>query len=241
MSSNDWTQFQILIMELEHEGLVTRTFRRLDPERQQVVLEAILDEAGEHGPANMNIKRVAKKANVSVGSLYQYFADRDGMLDFATELSVRYIREAFDQYQKYLVSLPLRDALNWYVLGGIEWGSIETRFLKFFARAAYQSEPELAERFVRPIATILQNMVEGILLHAEDRGELRSDIDINKITPLIHTITIAVGDSFLIPYLDNYYLLDKITLQPEETVAALVDLIVSGIGKSRDQGISRYE
>ena len=65
MSSFDWTQFQPYIMQLEQEGLVTRTFRRLDPERQATIIGAILDEATERGPAALNIKRVAKRAGAN--------------------------------------------------------------------------------------------------------------------------------------------------------------------------------
>ncbi len=46
-----------VIVEMEQKGLVTRTFRRLDPDRQQAIITAILDEAGETGPQDLNIKR----------------------------------------------------------------------------------------------------------------------------------------------------------------------------------------
>jgi len=55
------------ILELEKKGLVTRTFRRLDSDRQQAIITAILDEAGETGPQDLNIKRVAERAGVSTG------------------------------------------------------------------------------------------------------------------------------------------------------------------------------
>jgi AcrR family transcriptional regulator len=234
MSKNEWSQFQVYILQLEREGLVTRTFRRLDPERQQAVLDAILDEASERGPINLNIKQVAERANVSVGSLYQYFTDRDRMLSFAIELSRRYIQDTFRQYQEYLASLPLREALYWYILGGIEWGQTENRFVKFSARAAYQGDPELVDSVVLPIANIMRDMVEEILMQALNRGELRSNIDLEEIIPIIHTLSIAIGDSFLIPNLNNYYLLDKNGKTAEETVKAFIDVILNGISKETD-------
>jgi AcrR family transcriptional regulator len=72
----------------------------------------------------MNIKRVAERAGVSVGSLYQYFYNREGMLDFAVELCTRYVKEAFDQFRPYLSALPLRQALEYYLTGGIEWSRL---------------------------------------------------------------------------------------------------------------------
>ena len=51
MTFADWSQIHTHILQFEEEGLVTRTFRRLDPERQQVILTAIPAEAIKKGPA----------------------------------------------------------------------------------------------------------------------------------------------------------------------------------------------
>ncbi len=102
MAYTDWYNFQPYILQLEQEGKVTRTFRRLDPERQQAVINAILEEAAEKGPASLNIKEIAQRANISVGSLYQYFPNRDGLLDFAVELCLRFTTGVFQESKPML-------------------------------------------------------------------------------------------------------------------------------------------
>ncbi len=175
---SEWTQIHTHILHLEQAGLVTRTFRRLDPERQQAILTAILDEAAEKGPAALNIKQVAERAGVSVGSLYTYFPNREGMLAFAVEVCVRFVTEQFDQFRPYLVALPLREALQAYLVGGVEWSRMYAGFLRLFARAAYHGDPELAESLVRPVATLLREMVTEMVAAAAERGELREDVDL---------------------------------------------------------------
>ena len=137
MDLADWTQIHTHILQFEQEGLVTRTFRRLDPERQQAILNAILDEAIEKGPTSLNIKQVAERAGVAVGSLYTYFGSREGLLDFAIELCVRYMTDAFNSYRPYLLALSLRQALAAYLTGGVEWSRTQTGLVQFFVRAAY--------------------------------------------------------------------------------------------------------
>jgi AcrR family transcriptional regulator len=230
MTFSDWTQFQPYILQLEQEGLATRTFRRLDPQRQQAVVSAILDEAAQHGPAALSIKRVAHRAGVAVGSLYQYFPDRDGMLQFAVELCVRYTRDAFEQFRPYLAAMPLREALSAYLVGGIEWSKTQAGLLKLFARAAYQGDPELAESLVRPVADVLREMVHNMLSAALERGEIRPDVDLEPATRIVHALMIAAGDSQLLPYLNNYFQLTDPDLPPERMVEALLDFVVKGIG-----------
>lgn len=228
----DWTQFHAYILQLEQEGLVTRTFRRLDPERQEAILEAIVDEAVARGPTALNIKEVAARAGVSVGALYTYFPDREGMLAFAVELSRRFVTDAFQQYRPYLAAMPLREALVAYLAGGIEWSRAYAALVRLFARAAYQGDPELMEQLVKPIATLLREMVADILAAAAERGEVRPDLDLEAATRIVHALTIAVGDSQLLPYLNIYFQVTGEGVGEERALEALIDLVVRGLGET---------
>jgi len=230
MELDDWTQIHTYILHLEQEGLVTRTFRRLDPERQQAILTAILDEAAEKGPSALNIKQVAGRAGVSIGSLYTYFGNREGMLAFAVQVCVRTITDAFDRFRPYLLVMPLRDGLAAYLLGGLEWSRIYIDLVRFFARAAYHGDPELAESLVRPIATLLREMLHDMLAQAVERGEIRPDVDLEATTRLVHALTIVADDSQVLPYLNTYFQVVDDEVSPARSAEALVDLVLRGIG-----------
>jgi AcrR family transcriptional regulator len=230
MTYTDWTNFQPYILQLEQEGKVTRTFRRLDPERQQAIINAILEEASEKGPASLNIKEIARRAGVSVGSLYQYFPNRDGLLDFAIELCVRFTTGMFQEYRPMLAAMPLKEALNAYLMGGMEWGQTEMGLVRFFGRAAYQGDPDLAERVVRPIATVMRETLQEILAQAQSRGEISSNVDIEAATRITNAAILAVSDSQLLPYLNNYFQVTGDTVSPERIMPALVEFILRGLG-----------
>lgn len=227
--ASDWESYQSHILALEREGLVTRTFRRLDPERQRSVLTAILEEAAEKGPAALSIKEVSRRAGVSVGSLYQYFRHRDGLLEFAVELCTRYMRDSLEEFRPYLMELPLREALSVYLMGGVEWSQTQIGLVRFFARAAYHGEKDLSERVVRPFATQMRTLVGDLLEQAARRGELHPDVDLEAAARLIHALTIAVGDSQLLPYLNVYFQVIDESLPPERVLKALQDLVLHGI------------
>jgi AcrR family transcriptional regulator len=229
MSSVDWTNFQPYISQLEQERKVTRTFRRLDPDRQEAILNAILEEAAEKGPASLNVKEIARRAGVSVGSLYQYFPNRDGLLDFAVELCTRSTIAIFQEYKPMLAAMPLREAMNAYLMGGLEWGKTATGLVRFFGRAAYQGDPDLAERVVRPIATVMRETMEEILTQAQVRGEIRRELDIDSVARVINGLMIVFGDSQLLPYLNTYFQISDETVTPERVSDALLEFIQHGI------------
>lgn len=229
MNTTDWQYFQPYIFKLEQEGIVTSTFRRLDPDRQEAVFNAILEEAIEKGPASLNIKEIARRAGVSIGSLYQYFPNRDGLLDFAVELCTRSTVAMFQEYKPMLAAMPLKEALNAYLMGGLEWGQTATGLVRFFGRAAYQGDPDLAERVVRPVATVMRETMEEILKQAQARGEIRSNVDIEAMARVINGLAIVIGDSQLLPYLNNYFQVTDKKMRLERLSNALLDLVQYGI------------
>ncbi len=227
---SDWTNFQPYISQLEQEGIVTRTFRRLDPDRQEAVFHAILEEAVEKGPASLNIKEIARRAGVSIGSLYQYFPDRDGLLNFAVELCTRSTIAMFQEYKPMMAAMPLKEAMNAYLMGGLEWGQTALGLVRFFGRAAYQGDPDLAERLVRPIANVMRETMQAILTQAKARGEIRDDVDIEAAARVMNALMIVIGDSQLLPYLNTYFQVSDEAVSPERLVEALFDLLLHGIG-----------
>lgn len=222
------------IYELEQRGLVTRTFRRLDPDRQMAVLNAILTEAAAQGPSEINIRRVAERAGVAVGSLYQYFGSRARLLDFATELVVESVIGDFKTYRPMLAALPLREALKAYLLGGLEWTQVQAGAMHFFARAAYQGDPGLQQSVVRPVADEMRGVVEEILNQAHARGEIRSDVDLPAAARVLHALTIAISDPLLLPFLNVYFQIVDDDLTFERVLEAMVDLVVNGVGARDD-------
>jgi AcrR family transcriptional regulator len=232
---DNWDQFHAQILELERDGLVTRTFRRLDPERQEAIVNAILEESAEKGPASLNIKLVAERAGASIGSLYQYFTSREGLMRFVIRFASRTMAVLFKLSMPFLRQMSLREALTSYLTVGVEWGQMQIGLSRFIARAAYQGDPELRASVVLPVADMMRETVQEILAQAQARGELRSGIDLDATTRAVNALLIALVDSQLLPYLNHYFQVTAPEMPLERVSVAAVDMILSGILRPTDQ------
>jgi AcrR family transcriptional regulator len=90
-------------------------------ETVEVILEAAAQVFERHGYATGTTNRIAARAGVSIGSLYQYFPNKDAIV---VELSRRHITEMSELSWPTLKALvkdvpPLRDGLSVVVRGTI--------------------------------------------------------------------------------------------------------------------------
>lgn len=226
---SEWSQIHAYILKFEQDGIVTRTFRRLDPERQQAVVQAILDEAVEKGPTAINIKQVAERAGVAVGSLYQYFCNRDGLLAFSIALTVNLLTDAFSAFKPFLVEMPLRDALRAYLSGGMEWSHTMQGLIQFYGRAAYTGDPALAETVVRPVAEAMRQTMLEILTAARERGELRPGLDLEAAARAVNAWVIVLADSQMLPYLNNYFQVSSVSTSFDSVVDSALAILEQGL------------
>ncbi len=221
---------------LEADGTVTRAFRRLDPERQRAVVGAIVAEVAARGVHGVQVKPVAERSGVAVGSLYQYFPKRDGMVAAAVGVAVGYLTAGLDDAAPAMAQLPLRDGLLAYLGVGVEWSAENSDLLRLFAHAAYGGSAEHAATVVRPVAEAMRRVLRALLEGARERGELRTDVDVETALRLVHVVTVAAGDAQLLPHLDEYYRLFEPDRGPSVVVPQLVDLLIRAIGTDHQGG-----
>ena len=65
---------------------------------------------------------------------------------------------------------------------------------------------------------------------AAERGEIREGVDLDAAARIVHALTIAAGDSQLLPYLNSYFQVIGEDVPPERAMEALLDLVLRGIG-----------
>jgi AcrR family transcriptional regulator len=232
------------LTELEGRGLVTSTFVRLDEERRGLVLAAMLDESARSGPERLGIKEVARLAGIPVGSLYQYFGDRESLARFAALYLARKLSAELESCIPYLEAMPLRDALAAYLSYGIEWSVKEAASLRSFVAAAYRGAPLgspfeeesggsgedwYVESLIRPVSAAMQEVVRRAFAAAAARGELRDGLDVEAAARLANVLMIAVGDARMMPRLDEYYRLSEPGTTTEASVARTVDFICRSV------------
>jgi AcrR family transcriptional regulator len=143
--------------------------RPRDPGADERILRAVVDELAEAGVAGVRINNVAARAKVAKRTLYSRWAERDdlilaGLSDLGVHLSPPRTGSLEDDLRLlYEASAEVLDSPRALIA----------------ARCSLElpDHPELYAAFQRDCIDQPLAVVEDVLFDAQQRGELRSDID----------------------------------------------------------------
>ncbi|MDI3527155.1 MAG: hypothetical protein PWR03_1338 [Tenuifilum sp.] len=146
--------------------------RKKDDAKRLRIFEVSLDVLLEFGFGGFSMGKVAKRANIAVGTIYLYFKNKDELI---SQLYIKLYRESVERFlEHYDSSLPFKDGLKtvWvnYLKHRIEHYK-ESHFLEFYYRSPYinESHKQMAEEMKKPVKDIIQR--------GKDLGLVRKDLD----------------------------------------------------------------
>jgi AcrR family transcriptional regulator len=159
-------------------GTVPSDQRRIQPRKQprqvraeltrQRILTAAAHVFGEHGYGAGTTNRIAERAGISIGSLYQYFPNKDAIL---AELLVRHLDDGMaivERVQRGQLPGPIEEIIRVFVRGAIESHLGEPRLLRMLREQAPQTN-ELLEKVERMKSSLIAYMRALLDGHAEVR------------------------------------------------------------------------
>jgi AcrR family transcriptional regulator len=231
LAPEEYAQLVPLILEAEKEGVVTRTFRRLDPEQQVAIIDAVLTELVEMGNSGATMRRIADRLGLSVASLYGYFPDRDAMLEFAARAASRVIVfTAWDDW-KAPASTSLPEDLVRYLSDDVDFSQRHWSMVALLAQSAYRGEGRVIAGAAESVAAGMRSHLQALLDHARDRGELREALDAEATGVVVYALLTVLADARFYGHLNEYLHLftDDDGLSPERVQAAALSMITRGI------------
>ncbi|WP_028933698.1 TetR/AcrR family transcriptional regulator [Pseudonocardia spinosispora] len=193
---------------------MTSDKRRLQPRRQprQVrseltrrrILTAAAQVFAEHGYAAGTTNRIAERARISVGSLYQYYPNKDAIL---LELLTRHLDAglvAIGERQRSELPGPLEEILRLFVRAAIENHLDDPQLLRVMMEQGPRSDELLAKvaRSMGMFVSYIQDLLDG---HPEVRvtdTHTAARLVVSTVELVVHQL-IAAPDPIDVTRLEN--------------------------------------
>jgi len=175
-----------LIVEMEKKGAVTVTFRKLEPSKKEAIYQAALKEFSSDVFDRVSLDTLAAEAGVSKGSLFQYFGNKEHLLEFVAEISLDNYRQYWEEYFAREHAVRARDRVSRYFLACLEYWVRERIEYRFHMKMEYENPLAVAGGFREKVARLRQEYISAIIERGRATGEIRGDMEIDTVSFLIH-------------------------------------------------------
>jgi TetR/AcrR family transcriptional regulator len=158
-------------------------FFNLDPEKQDRIINAAINEFAQKGYDNASTNEIVKEAGISKGLLFHYFKNKKQLFFFLFDYCYNLVADEF--YKK--VDLGERDFFKRIRQAVLIKMDLQTKYpeiLTFIQEAFMQDSPEIKEEFDKKKQEL--NAVNiGIIYDGIDLSKFRDDVDVQKILKVI--------------------------------------------------------
>ena len=148
--------------------------KKLSAEKLEELLESGVEEFARRGLAGANMRTIADRAGLSVGALYKYYGDKDGLFRACLDRSLEALNQVlaevtaeeagFKEYARRIIRALLRFSREH---GG---------YVRLYCAIA-ASGGEEARRLAAEIESVTARLYTRYIAAGQDRGDLRRDAD----------------------------------------------------------------
>ena len=214
----------------ENEMYCKPTFMNIPPEKREKILAVAVNEFAYNGFENANINTIAKKAEVSVGSLYKYFDTKTDL--FLT--SVDYALKNLDIIMETIVETneDVMVKLEKLVRVTIEFSRTNTVLIKLYNEVTSESKAELVKKIAEHVESVTSQAYKKAIIAGQVAGEIRTDIDPGMAAFFVDNLLMNIQFSYACDYYGERYKIyagEDIFLKDEFVVENLLRFIKSAL------------
>ena len=162
------------------------TLEKISQEKRDKIIQIAVNEFAGKGFRGANINVIAKKAGISIGSMYNYFATKEDLFLTCMDEGYKLLEEAIGA-----VSLDNKDLfgkLEELVRAAQKFSRKYPEIHQLYLDATTEGLSDLSKQVSRKIENISAEFYRAEIQHAKEQGLVREDIDIRVATFCIDNI-----------------------------------------------------
>ncbi len=150
-------------------------FDKIPEEKRKRILESATSEFAEYGFENTSIQQIAKKAEISVGSVYKYFENKEELFAMVVKENLALLEElllhhsASDEDIIVKAEKVLKELLR--------FSKKHPQLIKLYCAITTGNNTEFSRLLAQRVESISASIYTEVIKKAQISGEVRKDID----------------------------------------------------------------
>ena len=179
------------------------TFMNIPEEKREKILAVAVNEFAHNGFENANINTIAKKAEVSVGSLYKYFDTKTDLFLTSVDYGLKnleFIMETIVQSDEDVMV-----KLEKLIRVAIEFSRSNTVLIKLYNEVTSESNAELVKKIATYVESVTSEAYKKAIIEGQVAGEIRTDIDPGMAAFFVDNLLMNLQFSYACDYYCERY------------------------------------
>jgi AcrR family transcriptional regulator len=185
---------------IEQQNFYTKTFEAIDVNRRETILNAACAEFANKGFNGAGIKSIARKANISIGSLYSYFPSKENLFLALADQGQALLEKAYSDID---LNASVFEIYRSFLYKICQYAKTNPELNLIYLEATTQGLRHLAKRLSGDFETAGVKLYKKIIAIAIRRGELRADIDPGTIAFFLDNLIVMLQFSLISDYQQN--------------------------------------
>lgn len=174
------------------------TFDKTTAERRQRVIDVAVSEFATRGYSATNINDIAKKAGISIGAMYSYFASKE-------DLFLAVVNTAYTLLETVLNEVRANYTDIFEMLAGLLAASREyalryPELNQIYLDLTTQGLSQMASRLSNKLESITVRLYRDVIRQAKERGQIAEGIDEEAAAFYIDNTFVMYQFSFSVDY-----------------------------------------
>jgi TetR/AcrR family transcriptional regulator len=174
------------------------TFDRTTAERRQRVIDVAVSEFAAGGYSATNINDIAKKAGISIGAMYSYFASKE-------DLFLAVVNSAYMLLETVLNEVRVKHTDIFEMLAGLLAASREyalryPELNQIYLDLTTQGLSQMASRLSNKIESITVQLYRDVIREAKETSQIAQDVDEEAAALFIDNMFVMYQFSFSVDY-----------------------------------------
>jgi AcrR family transcriptional regulator len=179
-------------------GRFSATFGHLPAEKQARVFRAAGEEFALRGFDAAKMSAIAQAAGVSVGSLYQYFENKQALYLAVMQGSIAEMEELLTTLSHEEEDILIKAER---IIREIQrFSRKEQLLIKLYQGATAQNDPALAARLAAEIESVTARIYRQAIREAQAIGDIRPDIDADFAAYMLNSLFMTLQFSYSCEY-----------------------------------------
>ena len=175
-------------------------FLRIPEEKQLRILQSAISEFARNGYQGANTNRIAKAANISVGSLFQYFDSKEDIFLSTVEFGSAELKKELSALAQAEGEGDFFQTVE-HILRTIQRHSRENpNLIRLYNEMTSQDSLSLVTKQVESIESFTSELYRKLLNSAKKQGQVRQDCDAGLFAFLLDNLFMMLQFSYTCDY-----------------------------------------